>query len=68
MMNIKEGQYFSLNGVGSRIWDLMETPTEHALLVQQLTVEYDVPAEVCSEQVGSFLARLRDRGLLVEVD
>jgi len=68
MMSIEKGQYFSLNAIGSRIWDLLETPTEHATLVRQLTEEYDVPAEVCREQVGSFLARLRDRGLLIEVD
>lgn len=68
MMSIEQGQYFSLNQVGSRIWDLLETPIEQTALIQQLTAEYEVSAEVCREQVGSFLARLRNRGLLVEVD
>lgn len=68
MMSMEQGQYFSLNQVGSRIWELLETPTEQTTLVGQLTAEYEVSEDVCHEQVGSFLARLRDRGLLVEID
>jgi hypothetical protein len=68
MMSIEQGQYFSLNEVGSRIWDLLETPTEPTALIEKLTAEYAVSTDVCSGQVDSFLAGLRNRGLLVEVD
>jgi hypothetical protein len=67
MMSIERGQYFSLNGAGSRIWELLEHPTDAAAIVKRLTDEYEVTSDVCSPQVEAFLKRLRERGLLVDV-
>jgi hypothetical protein len=67
MMSVEKGQYFSLNGVGTRIWELIENPTSEARLVQQLVTEYDVTGEVCAAQVAGFLATLRHRDLLRDV-
>jgi hypothetical protein len=66
MMSVEKGQYFSLNGVGTRIWELLENPTTEAALVVQLAAEYDVTAEVCAAQVEAFLAALRQRELLAD--
>jgi hypothetical protein len=68
MMSIERGQYFSLNGVGSRIWELLERPTDTAAIVERLAGEYDVTPDVCAGQVEGFLAKLRERGLVVELD
>jgi hypothetical protein len=67
MMSVQRGQYFSLNEVGTRIWELIERPTTQAALVQQLVAEYEVPADVCAAQVAAFLAALRERDLLGDV-
>jgi hypothetical protein len=67
MMSVEKGQYFSLNGVGTRVWELLERPTTQAALVQQLIEEYEVTAEVCAAQVAAFLAGLRLRDLLGDV-
>jgi hypothetical protein len=67
MMSVEKGQYFSLNGVGARIWELIENPTTQAALVQQLVTEYEVTSEVCAAQVAAFLAALRQRDLLSDV-
>ena len=64
IMSVEKGQYFSLNGVGTRIWELVENPTTQNALVQQLITEYEVTAEVCAAQVAAFLAALRQRDLL----
>lgn len=65
MMSLEKGQYFSLNGVGTRIWELIENPTTPAALVEQLVSEYEVTAEVCAAQVNAFLTALRQRNLLL---
>jgi hypothetical protein len=66
MMSIEQGQYFSLNGVGARIWELLEDPTTQPALVELLVGEYEVPEDLCAAQVGNFLAGLRQRGLLAD--
>jgi hypothetical protein len=66
MMSLERGQYFSLNAVGTRIWELLEKPTTDAALLNRLIAEYDVPEEVCAEQLAVFLTRLQERGLLAK--
>jgi Coenzyme PQQ synthesis protein D (PqqD) len=68
MMSVERGQYFSLNRLGTRIWELLENPTTEDTLVEQLTAEYDVTPEVCAAEVAAFLAALRHRELLADVD
>jgi hypothetical protein len=67
MMSIEKGQYFSLNGVGARIWELLENPTTQPALVELLVGEYEVPRELCAAQVANFLGGLEQRGLLADV-
>jgi hypothetical protein len=67
MMSVERGQYFSLNPVATRIWELLEQPTTPAALVERLVGEYEVAPEECADQVAGFLAALRERGLLVDV-
>lgn len=64
MMSMEKGSYFSLNSVGSRIWELLASSIAFDDLVAQLTAEYDVPAEACRKEVAIFLAALRERGML----
>jgi hypothetical protein len=68
MMSLDLGRYFSLNGVGKRIWEILEYPTQPAAIVRQLVEEYDVTEETCAMQVDDFLKKLRERGLLADVD
>jgi hypothetical protein len=67
MMSVEKGQYFTLNAVGTRIWELLEKPTTQAALVRQLVTEYEVRPENCAAQVAAFLAALRQRDLLGDV-
>lgn len=64
MMSIAQGRYYSLNEVGKRIWELLETPMGLDELVAKLTEEYDVPEAACREEVERFLAAMRERGML----
>ena len=55
MMNLEKGMYFSLNSVGSRIWDIIENPTTADEIIKILLNEYDIAEEKCREAVVSFL-------------
>ena len=65
MMSLETGQYHSLTGVAPRIWELLAQPTTPEAIVSQLLATYDVPPDVCASEVTTFLADLRERGLVV---
>ena len=64
MMDLEKGRYFSLNGVGSRIWEIIEKPIEVNKLVESLLEEYDVNRNECEENVLEFLGKLRDANIV----
>lgn len=64
MMNLERGMYFSLNSVGSKIWDIIENPTTIDEIVKTLLNEYDITEEKCKEAVVSFLKGLEVNGLI----
>lgn len=68
MLNLEAGRYHSLNDVGVRIWELLEQPTTEPAIVDMLVGEFEVTREVCAAEVAAFLASLRERGLIVDVN
>ncbi|PIB92137.1 PqqD family peptide modification chaperone [Caulobacter sp. FWC2] len=68
MLSLEQGRYFSLSGVGPRIWELLATPISQAGLIARLGEEFEVAPEVCQAEVAAFLQALRDQNLLIEVD
>ncbi len=67
MMSVELGHYFSLNAVGARIWELLETPRSFDALLATLTAEYDAEPDVIRSEVGNFLAQLESEGLVKTV-
>ena len=64
MMNLDKGQYFMMNEVGSRIWELIEGNTPIVNIIETLTNEYDVDEETCENTVMEFLGRLKNADLI----
>jgi len=64
MLNIENGKYFSLNPVGSRIWDLLDRPLSIKDLVAALLTEYKVEEKQCRTNVSFFLNRMIEIGLV----
>jgi len=64
MLNIEKGTCYGLNKVGSRIWNLIETPMSVSDLCAKLVAEFDVEPQVCERQVLDLLEELRAEGLI----
>jgi len=68
MMSIERGQYYGLDPVGSRVWELIEEPVKVSALIDELLLRYDVDRETCEQDVLAFLEELYEDGLVrVEV-
>ncbi|MGE5493520.1 MAG: lasso peptide biosynthesis PqqD family chaperone [Actinomycetota bacterium] len=64
MMSIERGNYYGLSGIGSRIWQLIETPVTVSALCDKLLQEYDVERSVCEVDVLEFLGKLAEQELI----
>lgn len=64
MMNLEEGQYFSLNTVGSRIWDIISEKKSINDIVATLLNEYEVDEDECERSVIEYLEILKDADLI----
>lgn len=64
MLDPATSQYFGLDGVGARIWELCAQPQSLASLVAVLTEDYDVDGSTCMAEVQAFVADLQSAGLV----
>lgn len=67
MMSIEKGNYYGLEGIGGRIWQLIEMPTKVSALCDTLQEEFDVGKSDCEADTLEFLNELAEQGL-IEVD
>ena len=64
MMNLDKGEYFMMNEVGSRIWEIISEPINVKEIVNTLRNEYEVDEETCKDTVIEFLGRLNNANLI----
>ena len=65
ILHAETGTYFSLNPLGSRIWELLARGRTQASLCEELLAEFEVAPEVLERDVSSFLHELESAGLLL---
>ena len=65
LMTLESGKYFSIDPVGSQIWELIKQPTTAEKVCQELIEEYTVSMEQCLNDTLPFLDKLYQDGLLV---
>ena len=66
LFDMDSGNYYSLNEVGSRIWELCDGRQTVAQVVAILAAEYDAPAEDLQADALQLLEQLRSGKLIVE--
>ncbi len=62
------GRYFGLDGVGARVWELLQGPTNLARMIAAITAEYEVDADTCERDLRRLLADLQAKGLAIAGD
>ncbi|MCP6759810.1 MAG: PqqD family peptide modification chaperone [Fischerella sp. CENA71] len=58
ILNLKSGMYHGMNEVGSRIWNLIQTPTTVKDIKAAILAEYEVEAEQCDRDLLALLEDL----------
>jgi len=64
MLDPRQGQYFGLDRIGHRIWELLERPQPIDALCAALQAQFDVSAETCRADVLRFVEQLADAELV----
>ena len=65
MMNMHDGNYYGLNEVAGRIWEILENPHTYKELVEILLLEFEVEEETCRNDVTGFLKELEEKKLII---
>ena len=69
ILHLKAGKYYSMNPVGSRIWDLIEKPVSIHSLIETIMNEYEVDSKRCEQDIIDLLTRLENAALIeIEVE
>jgi hypothetical protein len=68
MMSIEKGEYYGINPVGRRIWELLETPVTVAGICEVLGNEYNVSPEQCRNEVLAFLTQMSEKDIIKVMD
>ena len=58
-LDVTRGVCYGLNRIGTRIWQLLETPRSAREISDTLVQEFDVSPEVCTEQTVNLLRELK---------
>ena len=64
VLNPNDGQYFSLDDIGGRIWDLADGSRSVSEIADLLAAEYDAPASEIGSDALELLGELGKEGLV----
>ncbi len=64
MMSIENGEYYGMNAMGTRIWDLLETPRRVSEIRDALMPDFDVELEQCEKDILAFLNLMESRKVI----
>ena len=65
MLSIENSEYYGMDKVGSRIWELLEKPVSFKALIARLMEEYEVSEQQCIMDTLAFLNKLTEKKLVV---
>ena len=64
ILQLDEGVYYSLNGVGARVWALLQQPRQFEYLVERVLAEFEVERERCQQDLQELVQELLAKGLV----
>jgi len=66
VLDVRQGQIFNLNFVGSRILELLKTGSTESAIADQISREFDVSRDLTEKDVREFLRNLKKCHLVEE--
>lgn len=64
ILHTRTGQYYSLNPVGARVWELVSEPLKVSDVCDRIQREYDVDRATCEKDVIELLESLCEADLV----
>lgn len=64
VLDLRDGVYYELNEVATRIWKLVQEPVPVATILASLLAEYDVDADKCKADLLMLVQDMASRGLV----
>ncbi len=64
ILDLRDGVYYGLDGVGASMWSLLQRPTSLIALRDAIVAEYDVEPARCLADLRELCAELLRRGLI----
>lgn len=64
LFNPERAEYLNLNGTGSWIWNLLETPAETTAIVRALQEHFEVDPDICRLETQLFVDEALQKGML----
>lgn len=64
LLDLHSRTYFSLNSVGSLVWDLLRSPMSISDIHKVLIARYEVEPDECYSDLALLLRQLADAGLV----
>lgn len=64
ILDMHSDEYFSLDGVGTRIWEMIETPTTVREILVVILRAYDVEPAIAERDLLAVLAEMAEEGLI----
>ena len=66
MMSAESGAYLGLNGVGAKVWEIIDQPKALSDICEGLAREFETTPQACQPEVEAFLTELEARGAVVQ--
>ena len=64
ILNLRDGVYYGLDAVGSRLWALLQEGKSYSEILHTLLTEFDVSAEALDSDLQEILEKLVSKGLV----
>lgn len=68
LLDLKSGVYYSLDRVGTWVWNQISEAVSEENLADALTSEYEVTAEQARQDLAELLSDLSKEGLIISID
>ena len=65
VLDLDDGQYYGLNSVGTRLWQLLSQGASLSAICNALVAEFEVGRDEVRADVDAFLAELIEKGLVI---